>query len=486
MIAGFQNRIQFILDNEVLTIDFEAKNLKPTITVLNFLRSLPGHKGVKEGCAEGDCGACTVVIAELVNGKLKYKPVNSCLLFLPMLHGKQLITVENLATMSGNDIHLHPVQKALVDTGGSQCGYCTPGIIMSMFALYKNEKNPSRKYIEDALTGNLCRCTGYQSIIDAAQKACFNNNEDHFTKKEKETIYLLKKIEKKSISINTKNRKYFQPGSLNEVFDLFERYPNGVIVNGSTDIALKQTKDFEVLPEIIDLSRIEDLKEYIDSESEIVIGAGLSMESIRGNISDSHTAFTKMLNVFASKQIRNVATLGGNIGTASPIGDTIPLLMAYNAKLKLISKVGIRHVSIEKFIKGYRKTDLRKGEIIQSVILPKFSNQIVRFYKVSKRKDLDISTISAVFRLELSNNKVSDICLAYGGMAEVPKRAESVESYLLHKEWTIENIKRANSVMDDEFNPISDARSGKDFRNIAAMNILIKFYEETKQEYTSI
>ena len=481
-----QNNIQFILDEKIISIDFNKQGLSPTLTVLNYLRSLPTHKGVKEGCAEGDCEACTVIIAELKKDKsLTYKAINSCLVFLPMLHGKQLITVENLAEKERQGIKLHPVQKAIVDLNGSQCGYCTPGIVMTMFALYKNYQNPEREIIEDALTGNLCRCTGYQPIIKAAQKACQNGNTDQFSKREKKTISLLNMIDKKPVSIITSNQKYFQPIELQAIFKLLEEHPNTAIINGSTDIALKQTKKFEVLEEIIDLSKIEELKIFKETGSEFIIGSGLPLESIRDNVSDQLPAFTNMLNDFASKQIRNVATLGGNIGTASPIGDSIPLLVAYNAKLKLINRSGERQISIEEFIKGYRKTDLQKGEIIHSVIIPKPTNQIIRFYKVSKRKDLDISTLSAGFRLELSDNKVTDVCLAFGGMAEIAKRATSTEKFLLNKEWSFENIKKAAKILKEEFKPISDARSGSEFRKIAAKNLLIKFYEETKHTYAS-
>jgi xanthine dehydrogenase small subunit len=476
-----QNNVQFVLDGKVITVDFEKQNISPTITVLNFLRSLPHHKGVKEGCAEGDCGACTVVIAEPTGNKLHYKTINSCLVFLPMIHGKQLITVENLADSNNQ---LHPVQKALVELNGSQCGYCTPGIVMAMFALYKNYKNPDRKIIEDALTGNLCRCTGYQPIIDAAVESC-NGNKDHFSKKAKEIIALLSRIENRSITLTTSNQTYFQPATIDEALELVQSHPSALLICGSTDIALLQTKKFKLLTKIIDLSRISDLQFYTESDDEITIGAGLDLENLREKLKDQFPAFREMLDVFASQQIRNLATLGGNVGTASPIGDSIPLLMAYQAIIILISEKGQRQFKIEDFLKGYRKTDLRKGEIIHSISIPKTNGNIVRFYKVSKRKDLDISTVSGGFRLKLSSQNVKDIYLAFGGMAEMPKRAIKTEQFLRNKKWTFENIVAGSKILYEEFTPISDARSGAEFRRLAAKNLLIKFYEETKKEYAS-
>jgi xanthine dehydrogenase small subunit len=472
------------LDGKINTLDFSKQHFGPTTTVLNYLRSLSDHKGVKEGCAEGDCGACTVVIASYENNSLVYKAVNSCLIFLPQIHGKQLITVENLATKEDKKILLHPVQQAMVDTNGSQCGYCTPGFIMSMFAFYKSHNNPNREFIEDALTGNLCRCTGYEPIIKALQKACTNKQEDKFNRNEAELISQLNAINNQAfpLELRTSSQTYLQPKSLSELFIFWNNYPEAIIINGSTDIAIKQTKKFEQLETIIDLSAISELKNYEENHNEVIIGSGISLEMLKFSIKNTFPEFHHLLEVFASKQIRELATLGGNIGSASPIGDTLPLLMAMNAKLVLLSKSGNRYLSMDDFIIGYRKTALKKQEIIQSIRIPKTNNIISRFYKVSKRKDLDIATVSAGFSISLNGKIVKDICIAYGGMAEMPKRAKKTESFLTDTNWDIQTIMEAQEILENEFHPISDARSGAEFRRMAAKNLLLKLYNDTRYE----
>lgn len=473
------SEITFIQDGQIRKVRLGENGIRPTTTVLNYLRQSADHKGTKEGCAEGDCGACTVVIGEIGPGnKLKYTAIDSCLVFLPMLHGKQLITIENL--QDGDT--LHPVQQEMVDKNGSQCGYCTPGFVMSLLALYKEDKHPGPDDIRDALTGNLCRCTGYRPIIEAAAAACASKGMDHFSRKENETLETLLKIRKENTSIcyTTGHQTYFQPLTLTEALILLSQHPDALLVQGATDIALRVTKKHELLSKILDLSSVSELKVRVETPEEMIYGSGISLEEVKINSEFSFPALHKMLAVFGSRQIRSLATFGGNLGSASPIGDTLPVLMALQARIELQNVGGKREVPMSEFVTGYRRTQRKADEIISAVILPKMNkDSIITSYKVSKRKDLDISTVSGGFCLTLKDEAISSAILAYGGMADRTKRAGTAEAFLLGKNWTRQNAEKASELVYNEFTPLSDARSGAEFRRLAARNLILKFWDET-------
>lgn len=481
-----ENKIKFLLDGEITEIDFNKSAYNTTTTVLEYLRSLPTHKGVKEGCAEGDCGACTIVIAELnkssepqnfKTSKLSYRALNSCLLFLPSIHGKQLITVENLGTSK----NLHKIQEAMIETDASQCGFCTPGFVMSIFAQYKSNPNSNEEQITDAITGNLCRCTGYRAIVDATKIVFKAGYTDKFDENEAETIKILQEInDNKLIKIETDEQKYFVPKTLSQALTLKNELLKANIVSGSTDTALRVTKNKELIKEIIDISQVADLKEIIETEEEYIIGAGVVLEDIRNEFENKLPELYEMLTVFGAKQIRNKATLGGNIGTASPIGDISMTLFAHRAKVFVTSWHSEKLYPIDEFITGYRQTALKKDELIRAVVIPKTSeNEIIKAYKISKRSHLDISTVSASFNLiKDGKNTVQSIVIAFGGMSAMTKRATETEKFLIGKKFNEANILKAQKIMETEFSPISDARSSADGRIIMAKNLLMKFFAD--------
>jgi len=476
---NFKNQtISFILDNKIVEIDFNSTGLRPTHTLLHYLRSLPNHKGTKEGCGEGDCGACTVVLGELLNNKIVYKAVDSCLVFLPMVHGKQIITIENLAVEKSGKTILHPIQQEIIEENGTQCGFCTPGFIMSIFALFKNENKPSVALIKNALAGNLCRCTGYNSIMKATLKACKEKKEDHFTKNESKIKTLLSKISTSDIiTIQTHEQLYLKPFTIQQTLNLKEIYPDALIVSGSTDCGLRVTKKHEILPLIIDISDVYELSTIKKENNIWCIGAGVKLEQIRLAVKKDLPVLYDMLTVFGSKQIRNMATMGGNVGSASPIGDTLPVLFAHDAIIELCSNTSKRKIPISEFITGYRQTALAKNEIISEIKIPvPDKDTILKSFKISKRKDLDISTVSACFSLKFKAGKVEKIVMAYGGMAAFTKRAAQTEKFLKGKIWNKKNFQAAMPFIEKDFSPISDARAGKEMRMMAAKNLLMKFF----------
>lgn len=484
----FPSTIQFVLDGRITTLDFNQSGLSPTTTVLNYLRSLPGHKGVKEGCAEGDCGACTVVAVSLDNrGALRYESIDSCLVFLPMIHGKQIITVENLAQKQNQDVTLHPVQQALVDHDGSQCGYCTPGIVMSMLALYRNYDRPDRHIITDALTGNLCRCTGYRPIVDAAYEVLNNKSKDQFDDDEERITGLLNQIRNISLPmvIETRGQKYLKPFTIEQALALRKAHPDALIVGGSTDVALLQTKKRIFLEMILDLSSVDELDFIVEDHNRLAIGSGTSLEELHQYTLDRFPYLRDMLKVFGSLQIRNMATIGGNIASASPIGDLLPVLLVLESEIRLMKKNGRRDLRLEDFITGYRKTTLENDEIIAMISFRKPKKpEIIRSYKISKRKDLDISSASGCFRLELdSKGIVKKIKCAFGGLAAMPKRALETEDFLAGKAWNKDHVMAAAKILAGEFKPISDARATAASRKIMAGNMLIRFWEDTQKAF---
>ena len=469
------SNIDFVYQNRI----FKIKNPNSNETLLNYIRTKLKKTGTKEGCAEGGCGACTIVLGELKNNEINYKAINSCITFITTLQGKQLILVEDLISKEGS---LHPVQQAMVNYHGSQCGFCTPGFVMSLFSLFKKNSKFKDDEIKDSIAGNLCRCTGYQPKIKAAKSLKNKNKIDHFSKNKKKTINLLKKINNRSIVIYDKGKKYFAPKYVQELKKILKKNVDADFLSGGTDLSLTVTKERKDISSIIYINSINELNYIRNNNKYIEVGASTPLIELESYIKKYYPDFTKILKRYGSPQIRNVATVAGNIATASPIGDCLPLLLSLNAQVVLQDFKKTKIFFLDDFFISYRKTKLKKGQFIHSIRIPLFGNNTFKAYKVSKRFDDDISSVCAAFNLEIVKNKVQSVRIAYGGMAAVAKRAIYCEKLLLNSLVTDEIIHKAKKALEKDFQPISDMRASKSYRIEVAKNLLEKFFAEIKQK----
>ena len=463
-----KNEIEFILNDELIKIN----NVDTNVSVLNYLRIDKRLTGTKEGCASGDCGACTAIIAELKNNKLEYKAINTCIMFLYSLHGKQLITVEHLSNSK-----LHPVQQSMVDNHGSQCGFCTPGFVMSMFGMYKDKVKPSNQNIDEYLAGNLCRCTGYNSIKKAAKKMYSYGRKDKFSKNENKIIKLLKKIKHNDILISKNNNKFYIPLNLKNLIQYTQNNKQYKFVTGGTDIALEVTKKNNNINSLIYLGNNKDLNYIKIKENYINIGAATPINKIIPILKKYYPSFADMFDRYGSTQIRNVASIGGNLGSASPIGDSLPALLALNAKLILQSK-NQRLLDIKDFFKAYRKTALKNKEFIKEIRIPILKSHIFKCYKISKRIDDDISSLFVAYLMKLKNNIVIDINIAYGGMDSIPNFAFKTQKYLIGKEFNLKNIDKSKQMIEKDFTPLTDVRASSTYRKLVSKNLMDRLFLE--------
>ena len=463
-----KNEIEFILNDELIKIN----NVDTNVSVLNYIRIDKRLTGTKEGCASGDCGACTAIIAELKNNKLEYKAINTCIMFLYSLHGKQLITVEHLSNSK-----LHPVQQSMVDNHGSQCGFCTPGFVMSMFGMYKDKVKPSNQNIDEYLAGNLCRCTGYNSIKKAAKKMYSYGRKDKFSKNENKIIKLLKKIKHNDILISKNNNKFYIPLNLKNLIQYTQNNKQYKFVTGGTDIALEVTKKNNNINSLIYLGNNKDLNYIKIKENYINIGSATPINKIIPILKKYYPSFADMFDRYGSTQIRNVASIGGNLGSASPIGDSLPALLALNTKLILQSK-NQRLLDIKKFFKAYRKTALKNNEFIKEIRIPILKNHIFKCYKISKRIDDDISSLFVAYLIKLKNNILIDVNIAYGGMDSIPNFAFKTQKYLIGKEFNLKNIEKSKQIIEKDFNPLTDVRASSSYRKLVSKNLMDRLFLE--------
>ncbi|MBE7375503.1 xanthine dehydrogenase small subunit [Pseudomonas lopnurensis] len=472
--------IQFLLNREMRS----ESALDPNTTVLEYLREYRGKTGTKEGCASGDCGACTVVVGELDGERIRYRTLNSCLTFVSALHGKQLITVEDLKDRG----QLHSVQQAMVDCHGSQCGFCTPGFVMSLFALQKNaavnQYDPHQTH--EALAGNLCRCTGYRPILAAAEQACGDHQPDQFDARAAETIARLKAIApRETAELNSGDKRCLSPLTVADLAELYSANPEARLLAGGTDLALEVTQFHRALPVMIHVGQIAEMKKVEITDSRIEIGAATPLTDCYAALASEYPDFGELLQRFASLQIRNQGTLGGNIGNASPIGDSPPLLIALGAQLLLRKGTASRTLALQDYFIDYKVTAREPGEFIEKIIVPRAQpGRIFRAYKVSKRLDDDISAVCAAFDLKIDQGVVSDARIAFGGMAAIPKRAAACEATLDGAPWNQQTVERACEALAEDFTPLTDFRASREYRLLVAQNLLRKCFLEQQAAKT--
>jgi xanthine dehydrogenase small subunit len=468
--------IRFVLDEEIV----ELKDVPPTQTVLEYLREVRGLTGTKEGCAEGDCGACTVVLGELAadRSRIDYRAINSCIRFLPTIDGKELITVENLHEARAL---LHPVQQALVDHHASQCGFCTPGFVMSLFGLYLNNTAPSRDDVVTALSGNLCRCTGYRPIIAAGCSMTDYPQPAKWSRDDAQSATRVARLGDVQSAAAFVGQGFSAPTSIDELATLLESAPESLLLAGGTDVGLWVTKQLRELPPMIYVGAVAELKEIREVDSGVRIGAGVSLTDAWRAIVQLHPQLSELALRFASPPVCNSGTLCGNIANGSPIGDSMPILIALGAQIELRRGKELRTVPLDQFYLGYQRKDLQPGEFVCAVTVPRATaGQRIASYKVSKRFDQDIAAVCAGFAIHLDGDRVVTARLVFGGMAAIPARAPRAEAALLNKDWSSHTVETAVAALSEDFEPLSDMRASSEYRLLAAAQLLRRFFRETQ------
>ncbi|MEM8803829.1 MAG: xanthine dehydrogenase small subunit [Pseudomonadota bacterium] len=445
--------VRFSLNGETVEV-----NAPPTTTLLDWLRDERGLTGTKEGCNEGDCGACTVMITDAEGPKA----LNACILFLPQLHGKAVRTVEGV---SGPDGALHPVQDAMIKHHGSQCGFCTPGFVVSMAVAHAREE----ENFDDALAGNLCRCTGYAPIIRAAEVAATEAVPPWFTDK-------IEEFEEPDVP---------SPRSSDELAAWYADHPEAILIGGATDVGLWVTKNLSELKEVAFLHRCRDLKGIDESADAARIGAACTMTQVLDWAANHYPSYAELIRRYGSRQVRNAATIGGNIANGSPIGDNPPVLIALGATLHLRKGDVRRDMPLEAFFLEYSKQDRAPGEFVEAVTVPK-GDTALRCYKLSKRFDQDISAVCGAFNILVSDGMVKSARIAFGGMAGTPKRADAVEAALIGQPWSENTIDTVLPRFSDDFQPLSDMRASAEYRLTTAQNMLRRYFLESTGASVSV
>ena len=460
-----RDTVRFRLDGAVQ----EVVNPDPTLTVLRWLRS-SGRTGTKEGCAEGDCGACTVVLAE--GGG--FRAMNACILFVGMIDGMTLYTVESLSAANAT---LHPVQQAMVDLNGSQCGFCTPGIVMSLYAHYRSGGTADEDTVRDMLAGNLCRCTGYGPIIAAARAM---GSYPKVAEAAPEAVAAEGMLALTFDDPHGGTRRFFAPRTLAELEQVSAAHPGANYVAGATDVGLWVTKKLQVLDTVIAIGKVAELRQLRETPAALEIGAGVRYSDAFAALAALNPELGELLRRLGGLQVRNAGTIGGNIANGSPIGDTPPPLIALGASLVLNKGGKRRTLKLEDFFLAYGKQDRAPGEFVEKVIVPRPApDSVLRVYKVSKRFDQDISALCGAIAFRREGGIARGVRIAFGGMAGTPRRAAHAESVLEGRPWRETEVRAAMAALEKDFTPLTDMRASARYRMEAARNLLLRAYLET-------
>jgi xanthine dehydrogenase small subunit len=470
-----RNAIRFLRRGKIV----ELSGFAPRTTLLDYLRLTEKSRGTKEGCGEGDCGACTVALGSLRGGKVVYEPVNACIVLLGQADGKEIVTVDDL----GGNGALHPVQQALVDHHGSQCGFCTPGFVMSLFPLYHCGRRPSRQDIVDQLAGNLCRCTGYRPIIAAAEHACTGDAVDRWATSAAATAGTLSKLASDDLFVGDETRFFAAPANVESLAALAAAHPDAVILAGATDVGLWITKQLKELPKIIHIGRVDELHRIEDTPDMLTLGSAVTYAEAESHLARIDPDLGELLRRLGSKQVRAMGTIGGNIANGSPIGDTPPALLALGATIELRKGAAVRRLALENFFIAYGMQDRHPSELLLRISIPKLTfRESFRCYKISKRFDQDISAVMGAFKLTLDGRHIAAARIAFGGMAPTPRRAPATEARLQGTSLDDRQEWKAAAALAEDFKPIDDHRASAAYRIETAQALLIKALTEIAGE----
>ena len=470
-----RDHLRFIFNGE----QQKLADVAPHTTVLRWLRESKLATGTKEGCAEGDCGACTVVVAELIDGEVRYRAVNSCITLLAGMDGKALITVENLSKKAQS---AHPAQRAMAENHGSQCGFCTPGFVMSMYAHLQSDNPPSAR---DTLAGNLCRCTGYGPILDAFAAVDTEESRAHTGFSDQQLLKQLTELHNEDdLTLHSELGSFLSPGSSQSLGQIMLEKPDAQIVAGATDVGLWITKQGQQFETLVALNRVSDLRYVRKNSGWLEIGAAATYSDAQPALTAWHPSLADLIRRIGSTQIRNNGTVVGNIANGSPIGDMPPALIALGATLVISHGDESREIRLQDYFIDYGRQDIRAGEYLRSIRIPPLAHsELFSCYKISKRFEQDISAVSAGFCVDISPiGNVVNMRACYGGMAATPKRAVAVENALMGNPWTPEAVQLAVKELERDFRPLSDWRASANYRLQVAKNLLIKFAIESQGE----